>query len=105
MTIPRMLPTWPKFRSHLASSLGEAMRLYRIRRRDGFWEVLAGDMAIAAVEEREELIQLARKVAARNNGELYVCDEAGKLETSYFYTEGVESIQRFRSQRLRLVQD
>ena len=81
------------------------MKLYRIRRRYGVWEVLAGDMTIAASEDREELIQLARKVAARNDGELYVCDKAGKLEVSYFYTEGVESIQRFRPQRLRLVRD
>jgi hypothetical protein len=81
------------------------MKLYRIRRLHGFWEVLVDDMAIAASKDREELIQLARKVAARNNGELYVCDEAGKLEVTYFYTEGIESIQRFRPQRLRLVRD
>ena len=40
-----------------------------------------------------------------SDGELYICDEAGKLEVSYFYTEGVESIQRLRPQRLRLVRD
>ena len=81
------------------------MKLYRIRRTHGFWELLAGDMAIAASEDREELIQLARKVAARHDGELYVCDDAGKLEVSYLYTEGVESIQRLRPPRLRLVHD
>ena len=95
----------PNFALPCLCCLGEAMKLYRIRRRNGFWEVLVGDMAIAASEDREELIQLARKVAARHDGELYICDEAGKLEVSYFYKERVESIQRLRPQRLRLVRD
>jgi hypothetical protein len=81
------------------------MNLYRIRWRDGVWQAVSNEAAIAASEDRDQLIQLTRKVAARHAGELYVCDEAGKLELAYIYSEGAESVRLFGSPRLRVVRD
>jgi hypothetical protein len=81
------------------------MRLYRIRRRNGVWQVLSGDTVIAESEEREKLVRLARKIASRYDGEIYVSDEGGELQTSYFYAEGLECIRLLRLPRLRIVRD
>ena len=75
------------------------MKLYRIVLRDGVWQASCGQTAIGASDDREQLIQLARKVAARNDGELYVCDAAGKLEAIYTYTQGDEAVHLFGPKR------
>ena len=49
------------------------MKLYRIRWRDGLWQVLCGEQSIAASEDRDRSIQIARKVVPPHDGELYVC--------------------------------
>ena len=69
------------------------MKLYRIRWRDGLWHVLCGEESIAASEDRDQLIQVARKVVARHDGELYVCNKGGSLEAMYAYTGQIESIR------------
>jgi hypothetical protein len=50
------------------------MKLYRIAKRDNVWQALAGDPehAIAASDDRASLIDLARIIAARHDGEVYV---------------------------------
>jgi hypothetical protein len=81
------------------------MKLYRIVRHDGLWHVRTGEPehAIGASDDREHLTQLARKLAARSEGEVHVCDEAGKLEVIYAYPGGVESFRFPRPPRLRVV--
>lgn len=83
------------------------MKLYRIVKRKGVWQVLAGEPehAISAGDDRDSLITLARKIAARHDGEVYVSDEAGNLEIVYLYVGGAESVRYPCPPRLRLVGD
>jgi hypothetical protein len=81
------------------------MKLYRIRWRDALWHVFSGEESIATSDDRDQLVQVARKVAARNFGELYVCDKRGRLEFSFIYTEGNECVRLIRRPRLRVVGD
>jgi len=81
------------------------VKLYRIVRFDGLWQALTGEPEhpIAASDDREGLTQVARKLAARYQGEVHVCDDAGKLEVIYAYPGGVESFRFPRPPRLRIV--
>jgi len=80
------------------------MKLYRIVKRDGTWYVVGGEPEhpIASSDERDQLIQLARRVAARHQGELYVYDEKFKLEFVYLYTDGAESLHQSPTDPLRV---
>lgn len=80
------------------------MKLYRVVKRDGAWLVLGGEPehSIASSEERDELILLARKVAARNKGELYMYDEKSKLELVYLYTQAIESLHQLSTDSVRI---
>jgi hypothetical protein len=80
------------------------MKLYRVVKRDGAWLVLGGEPehSIASSEERDELILLARKVAARNKGELYMYDEKSKLELVYLYTQPIESLHQLSTDSVRI---
>jgi hypothetical protein len=66
---------------------------------------LSGEVAIAASEDKDQLVELARKVAARHDGELYVCNKAGKLEVSYIYVGGTETVRLYQPPRLRVVRN
>lgn len=81
------------------------MKLYRVVRREGVWHAVGGDPehAIAASNDRDALILLARRVAARQKGELYVYDEECRLELVYVYTDGIESKRRPSPGSLRIV--
>ena len=59
------------------------MRLYRIEKRGEFWHALGGEpeQTIGTSEDQSTVLLVARRVAARNEGEVHLCDEAGKLET------------------------
>jgi hypothetical protein len=88
-----------------ASHEGEAgMKLYRIVKRDSAWYVVGGDPghSITSSDERDQLIQLARRVAARHKGELYVYDEKSKLEFVYLYTDGAECLHQPHTDPLRI---
>ena len=82
------------------------MKLYRIVRCDGVWHALGGkpEHAIVANEDRDSLIDVARRVAARHSdAEILVFDEAGQLDVVYVYISGVESIRFPVPPRLRIV--
>jgi hypothetical protein len=80
------------------------MKVYRIVWRDGVWLTLGGDEhAICACENRDALIELTRKVAARHNGEVYVCDQMGRLEVVHLYSGGAESLRYPLPARRRLI--
>jgi hypothetical protein len=80
------------------------MKLYRIVKRNGAWYVIGGEpeRSIDSSDQRDHLIQLARRVAARHKGELYVYDEKSKLEFVYLYTDGAESLHQFPTDPLRV---
>jgi hypothetical protein len=87
---------------------GGRMKLYRIVRRDGVWHATGGDQehALAASEDRESLIDVARKVAARqSDAEVLVFDEADRLDVVYVYSGGAESIRFPAPPRLRVVRN
>ena len=81
------------------------MKLYRVVWRDGVWHVLGGEPehAIAASDDRDALILLARRVAAGRKGELYVYDKTCALEFAFLYTEAIESLHETISDSPRLV--
>jgi hypothetical protein len=49
------------------------------------------------------VLLVARRVAARNEGEVHVCDEAGKLETIYAYRGGAELVRNLKPWGLPVV--
>jgi hypothetical protein len=81
------------------------MKLYRIVWSEGVWQAWSGDPehAIAASDDRECLISVARTLAARHEGEVHVCDGAGRLEIIYAYPGGTESFRFPKPPHLRMV--
>jgi len=65
------------------------MKLYRF----GYLASIGGrtGACIAASEDRDALITLLSKIAARHDGEVYVSDEAGTLAIVYLWMDGAES--------------
>jgi hypothetical protein len=80
------------------------MKLYRIVKRDGTWYVVGGEPEhpIASSDERDQLIQLAHRVAARHKGELYVYDGKSKLAFVSLYTDGAECLHQPVTDPLRI---
>ena len=70
------------------------MKLYRIVKCGELWDALGGEPEhiIGASDDRSTVLLVARRVAARNEGEVHLCDEAGKLETIYAYRGGAELV-------------
>jgi hypothetical protein len=79
------------------------VKLYRIMKRHGAWQVLAGEPehSVAASEERDGLTRMARHLAMKHDAQVRVFDAAGRLEVVYTFTAGRESVER--SGKLRLV--
>ena len=71
------------------------MKLYRIVYSEGVWQAWAGEPehAVAASDDRDQLMQVARQLAARHAGEVHVHDAAGDLEIIYAYPGGIESFR------------
>ena len=71
------------------------MKIYRIVWSEGIWQALAGDPehAVVASDDRDELTQVARQLAAQHAGEVHVHDAAGALEIIYSYLAGIESFR------------
>lgn len=81
------------------------MKLYRIVYREGIWQAWAGEPehAVAASDDRDQLTQVARQLAARHAGEVQVYDAAGELEIIYAYPGGIESFRFPRPLRPQMV--
>jgi hypothetical protein len=82
-----------------------AMKLYRIVYSEGVWQAWAGEPehAVAASDDRDQLTQVARQLAARHAGEVHVHDAAGDLEIIYAYPGGIESFRFPRPLRTQMV--
>jgi hypothetical protein len=80
------------------------VKLYRIIKRDGTWQVLAGDPehSVAASERRDALTEMARELAKKHDGQVRVFDPDGRLEVVYSFETGIESIEQSPG-KLRLV--
>jgi hypothetical protein len=103
LTIPRHVATGPPF-AYLTLHRGGDEGISVVWR-DGVWLALGGEPehAIGACENRDALIELTCRVAARHNGEVYVCDQLGRLDVVHLYSGGAESIRYPLPARLRLI--